>query len=391
MPWNEPGNSSNNQDPWTGRPKQTPPDLEAFLRDLRKKIIALLKPKAFNKKTNFPKALISSQLNTLLIGFALGLLLLAWIFSGFFIVGPAEQAIVTRFGQYHATLSPGRHWIFKPVETRSIISEKNSPFFYQTNVLTHDANKLTLVAKVQYSIVNARQYFFANKPLESLQESIANILQQSIGSLTLPQLLMGDLSILQQTLPGQINSLLTNYATGLSVHTIELETVQIPSPLKASFEDVNRAQTEKEQLENQAKAYAMELEPKSKGEAARIIENAKNYQQKVILNAKAETARFLALLPAYEASPELTRKRLYLAMMQALMKRSHNMIMANPQNSAIYLNVTKTADVGQEKITQALSSEIFSDTPAPAKTSPAKPMQAHHDIPTSYTLAGGYE
>jgi len=49
MPWNEPGDPSKNKDPWTGRPKQTPPDLEAFLRDLCKKIVALFKLKIFNK------------------------------------------------------------------------------------------------------------------------------------------------------------------------------------------------------------------------------------------------------------------------------------------------------------------------------------------------------
>jgi modulator of FtsH protease HflK len=98
MPWNEPGNSSN-KDPWTGRSKQTPPDLEAFLRGLRKKIVALFKSKTFNKsKTTFTKTLLP-QLNTKLLSLIFSFLVLAWLVSGFFTVAPSEQAVITLFGK----------------------------------------------------------------------------------------------------------------------------------------------------------------------------------------------------------------------------------------------------------------------------------------------------
>ncbi|MDQ8039167.1 MAG: protease modulator HflK N-terminal domain-containing protein, partial [Rickettsiella sp.] len=101
MPWKEPGNSSNNKDPWTGRPKQTPPDLEAFLRELRKKIAAFFKVKAINRNTTaFTKTFFPIRLNTKTVGIFFSVLLLVWVFSGFFRVDPYQQAVITRFGKY---------------------------------------------------------------------------------------------------------------------------------------------------------------------------------------------------------------------------------------------------------------------------------------------------
>ena len=392
MPWNEPGNSSNNKDPWTGRPKQTPPDLEAFLRELRKKIVALFKSKSFNKNTTaFTKAFLPTRLNAKFLGLIFSFLIVAWLFSGFFTVAPSEQAVITLFGKYQTTLSPGRHWIFRPIETRTIISEKNTPYTYQTTVLTRDENKASIVIKVHYTIVNPSQYLFSNtQPLQSLQEAIANASNQILGKFSLEQLLTANLFSLQQTLHLKIDKLLALYATGLVLSDIELQPIQVPEELKASFDVLNQAQTEKEQLENQAKAYALQIEPKTQGEAEQLIANAQNYQQEVILNAKAETARFLALLPAYEASPLLTRKRLYLAAMQAMMLHSNKMLIDNPSNISLYLNsdpaVTPPAE--KTKTNQAAEKSTPENT---SSLQVATSANTNNTLPSSYNITGGYE
>ena len=392
MPWNEPGNSSNNKDPWTGRPKQTPPDLEAFLRGLRKKIVALFKAKSLNSSTSaFTKAFLPTQLNAKLLGLIFSFLILAWLSCGFFTVAASEQAVVTLFGKYHSTLSPGRHWIFRPIETSTIISEKNIPYTYQTTLLTRDENKVSVVAKIHYSIVNPRQYLFANtQPLQSLQGAIANASNQTLGKLSLEQLLTANLFSLQQTIHVQIDKLLTNYATGLAVSDIELEPIQVPEELKASFEVLNQAQTEKERLENQAKAYALQIVPQSQGEAEQLIANAKSYQQEAIFNAKAETARFLALLPAYEASPALTRKRLYLETMQAMMRHSNKMLIDNPSHIALYLNTEKSTVPSPEKTKQTPAAEN-STVENPSSLNIAMPSKTNATLPSSYNITGGYE
>ncbi|BBB15052.1 HflK protein [Candidatus Rickettsiella viridis] len=392
MPWNEPGNSSNNKDPWTGRPKQTPPDLEAFLRDLRKKIAAFFKLKALNKNTRaFTKTFLPAQFNIKILGLIFSALFLSWLFSGFFSVAPSEQAVITRFGKYHATLSQGHHWIFRPLETRYIISEKNVAFSYETNLLTRDENKVSLVIKARYAVDNARQYLFADtQSLQSLQDAIANATHQTLSQFSLAQLLTANLFSLQQTLQSKVDALLAQYATGLTVSNLEIQTIQAPEELKASFEEVTQAQAEKEQLENQAKTYALQLEPKTQGEAKNLIANAKNYQQEVILKAKAETARFLALLPAYEASPLLTRKRLYLDAMQAMMANSHKMLLDIPSNTSLSLNVDNMTKQSGVAPTTMASTQTTAATKPNTVLSMATPAK-NDKVPSSYNITGGYE
>ncbi len=392
MPWKEPGNSSNNKDPWTGRPKQTPPDLEAILRGLRKKIAALFKLKAFNKNTAVFTKVLPTQLNTKTIGLIFSVLVLAWLLSGFFTVNASEQAVITRFGKYHTTLSSGRHWIFRPIETRYIISEKNTPYSYQINLLTQDKNKVSVATTLHYTIANARQYLFSNtQPLQSLQEALANTINKTLGQITLEKLLTTNLFSLQQSLQAEINKLLDNYETGLAVNDIEIQPIQIPEELKAAFEDVTNAELEKKQLENQAKVYAIQIEPNSKEQSERLIADAKNYQQEVILNAKAETARFLALLPTYEASPELMRKRLYLEAMQTMMAHSNKMLIDNPAHTSLYLNIDKSALQSPEKKNIQTSEKSSSTKPNTSSPPVATEAKTDNRLSSSYDITGGYE
>jgi len=399
MPWNEPGNSSNNKDPWTGRPKQTPPDLEAILRDLLKKIATLLKLRPSHKGTFIRvKAFSLSQLNAGIMGLACILLLLAWLFSGFFTVNSSEQAIVTRFGQYVTTLSLGRHWILKPIESYYVIHpQKNDPLSYSVNLLTRDDNAVSIVATLHYMISDARQYLFGNKKaLQSLQAITISVLQQTVGQLSLEQLLTANLSILQQTLQLRINQSLVKYGSGLILQDIELQPIQVPEALKASFVDLASARADKEQLEQQARAYAIQIKSTINEQSERLIANAKTYQQKVILQARVDTTRFLALLPAYEAAPELTRKRLYMDAIQSMLAHSNKVLIDNSVNTSLHFSLDDTISQKLEKTNasgdQANEKSLAASTNTTASNANSRPFQkAADDISSIYLTSGGYE
>jgi len=121
MPWNEPGDPSKNKDPWTGRPKQTPSDLEALLRGLYKKVIALFKLRAANKKLGFSYAFLPTELNAKALGLLSIVCLFVWLALGIFKVDTDESAVVTHFGVYNATLNAGYHWILRPFQQYTLI------------------------------------------------------------------------------------------------------------------------------------------------------------------------------------------------------------------------------------------------------------------------------
>lgn len=392
MPWNEPGDSGKNKDPWTGRPKQTPPDLEAFLRDLYKKIVALFKLRTLNKKSVFacPFSLATLNAKTMCLMAAFCLLIL--LAFGFFKVNTDESAVITRFAAYDKTVGPGYHWIFKPFQHYIIVnSGRINKLSAHVNLLTRDENKVQVNVNIHYSIADPQHFLFSSAhPLSNLQETLDNVVNQVFSQLTLNQLLSTSHYSLTERLQKQLKTTI-NIKTGLIIKDIELISIQMPESLQAAFTDAANAKSDKEQLEKLANIYAMQIEPRAQLSAQRLISEAKAYQQEIVLKAKIEMIRFLGLLPAYEASPTLTKKRLYLAALQTLMVQSnelHNV--NNPDNpTSLALNSSHTtASVNTDKLTATVitnndkKQQINNNNPS---------NKTDNSIPSSYNISGGYE
>ncbi len=385
MPWNEPGDSGKNKDPWTGRPKQTPPDLEAFLRDLYKKIVALFKLRTLNKKSVLARPFSLATLNAKTMGLIAAFCLLIGFALGFFKVNTDESAVITRFAAYDKTVGPGYHWILKPFQHYTIVnSGKINKLSARVKLLTLDENKIQVNVNIDYSIADPHNFLFASAhPLSNLQETLDNVVNQVFSQFTLNQLLNTSHYSLTERLQKQLQTTI-NGQTGLAVKDIELISIQMPEQLQAAFTDVVNAKNDKEQLEKLANIYAMQMEPRAQLSAQRLIAEAKAYQQEIILKAKIEMIHFLALLPAYEASPTLTKKRLYLAALQTLMVQSNklnNTNNANNNSSLMLSSSNTTASVNADKLTA--KKEPLNNNNSRNKT--------NNSIPSSYNISGGYE
>ena len=79
---------------------------------------------------------------------------------------------------------------------------------------------------------------------------------------------------------------------------------------------VTRAREERDRIINLAQAYQESEIPKAIGEAAKITESANAFKQRRIARAEGEAQGFIKLLEAYEKSPDVTRQRLYLEMVE---------------------------------------------------------------------------
>lgn len=390
MPWNEPGDSGKNKDPWTGRPKQTPPDLEAFLRDLYKKIVALFKLKNLNKKSVFARPFSLATLNAKTMGLIAAFCLLLGFALGFYKVNPDESAVITRFAAYDKTVGPGYHWIFKPFQHYTIVnSGKINKFSTRVKLLTLDENEIQVNVNMGYTITDPHNFLFASAhPISNLQDTLDNAVNHVFSQLTLKQLLSTSHHSLTERLQKQLQTTL-KMQTGLAVKDIELISTQMPEQLQAAFTDVANAKNDKEQLEKLANIYATQMEPRAHLSAQRLIADAKAYQQEIILKAKIEMIHFLALLPAYEASPTLTKKRLYLAALQTLMVQSNKLNSANnvDTHSSLALNTSNTTtSVNTDKLTAAVTNNkkepLNNNNPS---------YKINNSIPSSYNISGGYE
>jgi membrane protease subunit HflK len=100
---------------------------------------------------------------------------------------------------------------------------------------------------------------------------------------------------------------------------IELQQVQPPEEVRAAFDDVVAAAQDANLAINQAKGYENEVLPRARAEAIELTESALAYRDARIAESRGEAERFNSLLAAYQTSPAVTRKRLYLETMEAVL------------------------------------------------------------------------
>lgn len=341
MSWNS---DQNGKDPW-GRDKgsqQGPPDLDALLRQYKNKLVALMGGKggshvgrggsAQGKAAGFFGLLI-------LLG-----ILVVWALSGIFIVAPAERAVILRFGQYVETVQSGPHWIPRFIETKQIVNvQQVSTYTYQADMLTKDENIVSVQVTVLYRAQDARNFLFnVVDPVASLEQATASAMRQAVGHNTLDDLLTVGKAKVREQVYSQLQSILNTYASGIVVTDVTLQAISPPEEVTAAFDDVIKAKEDEMAYVNQANAYANQVLAQAQGQANRTILEAKAYQQQVVLDAQGSITSYLALLPEYHKSPDVTKNRLYLSAMETIFSNNSKVFIDQKQgNPILYLPLDK--------------------------------------------------
>ena len=99
--------------------------------------------------------------------------------------------------------------------------------------------------------------------------------------------------------------------------------------MQAAFNDVNQAQQEKQTAINQAWAVYNDAVPNARGQAKEREKQAEAYAFRRVNEAKGEAQKFSLLLAEYRKAPEVTRRRLYLEAMQAILPRLQKKIIVD--------------------------------------------------------------
>jgi len=102
------------------------------------------------------------------------------------------------------------------------------------------------------------------------------------------------------------------YHLGVSIDQVQLKNVNPPEPVQASFNEVNKAQQDRENLINMANGEYNKAVPRTRGEADQKVRAAEGYRFKRINEAEGDVAAFNAVLEQYLRAPEVTRTRIYL-------------------------------------------------------------------------------
>jgi len=347
MAWNEPGGSGD-KDPWNtnrgNRGNQGPPDLDEVFKNLQKKFGSLFGGRGGSSR--------GSEMGTpggkFGIVLVLAILFVFWIATGFYKVEEAERGVVLRFGEHVYTSQRGLHWHLpipiEQVEKVDITKVYTIPI--NSTMLTQDENIVEIQGTVQYQIDSAEKYLFNVKnPEISLSQITESALRESIGRSKMGYVITegrGEISI---QVKGIIQEIVNTYQTGLNIFKVNIQSAKPPEAVKDAFDDVTQAREDEERFKNEAEAYRNEVLPKARGASARMREEADAYKNEVIARAEGEAERFKKLLSEYKKSPAITRDRLYLEMMEAVLSNSSKVLIdVEGGNNLLYLPLDKLMD-----------------------------------------------
>lgn len=339
MGWNEPNNGPDNRkNPWGG--KNQPPDLDELLKRLQAKLKKVLS--GGKQAKNKPSELDSDQPGSgggLLAAVLALIVFIFWVLSGIFIVNPAEQAAILHFGKYVETVGPGPHWIPRLIASKIVFNvDRVSDYSYSAQMLTKDENLVSVSLVVQYRIQDLEAYLFnVSSPLESLHQATSSALRQVVGTTTLDQIITEGREAWGSNVQESLIKILGKYKTGIVIVNVSPQPARAPENVQDAFDDAIKAQEDEKRFKEQAYAYKARVVPIAQGNATRIMKEAQAYEQQVVLGAQGDVAGFLALLPQYAQSPQVTSERMYIDTMQQVLTKSSKVLIDAKTGNVLYL------------------------------------------------------
>jgi modulator of FtsH protease HflK len=267
-----------------------------------------------------------------------GVLLMACLWTSFYTVGAESQGVVQRFGKFFKTVEPGLHlklplgidevtvvptrrqlklefgfatpgYLTNPIQASQDQDEEKS-------MVTGDLNAALVEWVVQYRIEDPGQYLFeVRNPGETLRDLSEAAMREVIGDRTVDELITIGRQDIEVEALARMQELSKRYHLGIRVDQVQLKNVNPPRQVQASFNEVNKAQQDRENAINIANGDYNKAVPKAKGEADENIRAAEGYRFKRVNEAEGDAAAFTAVLQQYVKAPEITRTRLYLETM----------------------------------------------------------------------------
>jgi membrane protease subunit HflK len=206
-------------------------------------------------------------------------------------------------------------------------------------MLTEDDNIVDITMTVQYVITDARKYFLEVKePEVSLAQAAESAIRHVVGGSAMDEVISTGREILAQDAQLRLQNYLDMYGTGITVSQVNIAQSLPPEQVRAAFDDVIKAREDNQSFQNEARRYANQVIPEARGFARRQFEEASAYKEQVVAQAQGEAQRFEQLLVEYQKAPEVTRERLYIDAMQAVMSNSSKvMVDIEGGNNMMYL------------------------------------------------------
>jgi membrane protease subunit HflK len=271
----------------------------------------------------------------------MGILVIAFFASGFFLVGPQERVIILRFGKpqgqgEQALLGPGKlHWSFPPpidelvkVPITGIQKVTSTVGWYATTpeqelagtepyagptlnpavegyAMTADNNIIHTRATLTYRIRDPNTYVF---DFVNASNTIQNVLDNALlfvsSHYVVDDVLTRDVAGFQDAVRKQATDLIEKENIGVAVEQCSVQSVA-PRQLKDAFANVLKAEVGRSQRLNEARSYENRVLSQASADSESHINAARSDRARLVKEVSSRAAQFEDLLPKYRDNPSL--------------------------------------------------------------------------------------
>lgn len=282
------------------------------------------------------------------------LLLIITLPSMIYTVKAHEDAVVLRFGKYDRTVGPGLHFKLpwdlekavkipvrkiqkmefgfrtKRAGKRTVYSQRD--FGDESIMLTGDLNLVDVSWSIQYKIKDAKDFLFNVRSVrDNLFDLSEAVMRKVIGDHTATESISDARDEIAQIAAKEMQEISDHYKMGVHLVAVELQDIFPPEEVKASFDEVNSAVQDAEQIANQAEKQGKKVLQVKSGEAEKLIRQAEAYKVDIVNRAKGDAKRFTSLYEEYKKAPTITKKRLYFDKMREVLGKSDRIFIVDPQ------------------------------------------------------------
>jgi modulator of FtsH protease HflK len=275
-----------------------------------------------------------------IVKIVMGLMVFAFICSGFFQVGPQEKAVILRFGKpvgqgEKALLSAGLHWALPyPIDeivripiTQIQTVKTDNGWYYETPeeelsgqvpyagadlnpaidsyLLTSDTNIIHASATLAYHVTDPLRYTFDfSDASNAVRNALDNALLYTAARFSADDILINARGQFQDAVQERATALVEERNLGIIVDYCTVDSVP-PRQLSDIFNLVTIAREKRSEALNDAYSYANQTTNNAIASAASIVNEAQSGEFNYVTNLDASAQQFKDLLPYYRQDPSL--------------------------------------------------------------------------------------
>lgn len=277
------------------------------------------------------------------------LMVIAFVCSGFFTVGPQEKAVILRFGKpvgqgEKALLGAGLHWSFPypidevvkiPISEIQSVTSNNGWYFVTPEeelsgdegyagynldpridgyVLTADTNIIHVRATLYYHVTDPLRYAFDfMNASNAVQNALDNAVLYSAAKFSADDALINNRAQFLDSVQERAGDLLEQENLGVEVNYCTVDSIP-PKPLTDIFSQVSIARETRLATLQDAHSYENQVTNSAIANAAGIINEAESAKARYVDLLNGEARRFNDILPKYEHDPNLYVQQTFVRM-----------------------------------------------------------------------------